>query len=66
MFFKVRQDNKVTTKVLYNVMGITSSGPKKILDFYACESEGIHFWLSVLNDLKARGVKDILITCIEG
>jgi len=66
MFFKVRQDNKVTTKVLYNVMGITKSGYKDILGFYACESEGAHFWLSVLNDLKARGVKDILIICIDG
>ena len=65
MFFKVRQDNKVTTKVLYNVMGITSSGHKEILGFYTCESEGSHFWLSVLNDLKARGVKDILIICID-
>lgn len=66
MFLKVRQDNKVTTKVLYNVMGITKSGHKDILGFYACESEGAHFWLSVLNDLKARGVKDILIICIDG
>lgn len=66
MFFKVRQDNKVTTKVLYNVMGITKSGHKDILGFYACESEGADFWLSVLNDLKARGVKDILIICIDG
>ena len=66
MFFKARQDNKVTTKVLYNVMGINRSGHKEILGFYACESEGAHFWLSVLNDLKARGVKDVLIICIDG
>lgn len=66
MFFKARQDNKVTTKVLYNVMGITRSGHKEILGFYSCESEGSHFWLTVLNDLKARGIKDILIICIDG
>jgi len=66
MFFKVKQDNKVVTKVIYNVMGITQSGHKDILGFYACESEGAHFWLSVLNDLKARGVEDILIACIDG
>ena len=47
-------------------MGISSSGHKDILGFYACESEGAHFWLSVLNDLKARGVEDILIACIDG
>jgi len=66
MFFKVRQDGKVATKVLYNIMGITQDGHKDILGFYSAESEGSHFWLSVLNDLKARGVQDILIACIDG
>jgi transposase-like protein len=66
IFFKTRQDNKVTPKVVYNVMGINQEGRKDILGFYACESEGAHFWLGVLNDLKARGVEDILITSIDG
>jgi putative transposase len=66
MFFKGLQDNKVTTKVLYNIMGINQFGHKDILGFYACESEGAHFWLGVLNDLKARGIEDILIACIDG
>lgn len=66
MFFKTKEDNKVTTKVVYNIMGINTSGHKEILGFYACESEGAHFWLGVLNDLKARGVRDILIACIDG
>ncbi|MDX1917228.1 MAG: IS256 family transposase [Rickettsiaceae bacterium] len=66
MFFKVRQDNKVITRVVYNVMGITETGHKEILGFYTCESEGSSFWLSVLNDLKARGVEDILIASVDG
>lgn len=66
MFFKVREENKVITKVVYNVMGINESGHKEILGFYTCESEGASFWLSVLNDLKARGVEDILIACVDG
>lgn len=66
MFFKAKQDGKVLPKVLYNIMGITQSGHKEILGFYSCESEGASFWLGVLNDLKARGVEDILITCIDG
>lgn len=66
MFFKVKQDGKVLPRVLYNIMGINQSGHKEILGFYSCESEGASFWLSVLNDLKARGVEDILITCIDG
>ncbi len=65
MFFKVRQDNKVTTKVVYNIMGIDQNGHKDILGFYACESEGSHFWLGVLNDLKTRGMRDILITSVQ-
>lgn len=66
MFFKARDEGKVTTKVLYNIMGINIDGRKDILGFYIAESEGSHFWLGVLNDLKARGVEDILIACIDG
>jgi len=66
MYFKVKQDNKVSTKVLYNIMGITADGYKEILGFYSSESEGAHFWLGVLNDLKTRGVNDILIACVDG
>lgn len=66
MFFKVKQDGKVLPKVLYNIMGVIESGHKEILGFYACESEGASFWLGVLNDLKARGVRDILIACVDG
>lgn len=66
MFFKVKQDGKVMPKVLYNIMGIRPSGRKEVLGFYACESEGASFWLGVLNDLKARGVKDVLIACVDG
>jgi transposase-like protein len=60
MFFKVTKDNKVTNKVLYNILGINQAGYKDILGFYACEAEGAHFWLGILNDLKSRGVEDIL------
>lgn len=66
MFFKVREGNKVINKAVYNVMGITETGHKEILGFYARESEGASFWLGVLNDLKARGVEDILIACVDG
>ena len=65
-YFKVKQDGRVGTKVLYNIMGITQSGHKEILGFYVAESEGSHFWLRVVNDLKARGLADSLIACIDG
>lgn len=66
MFFKVKQDNKVQSRAIYNIMGIDLTGKKDILGFWSCESEGSHFWLGVLNELKARGVEDILISCIDG
>lgn len=66
MFFKARENGKVITKVVYNILGINQNGHKDILGFYIAESEGAHFWLNVLNDLKARGVEDILIACIDG
>ena len=66
MFFKAKHENKMVTKAIYNIMGINQSGHKEILGFYSAESEGSHFWLGVLNDLKARGVEDILIACIDG
>lgn len=66
MFFKAREDGKVVTKTVYNILGINQQGLKDILGFYIGDAEGAHFWLGVLNDLKARGVDDILIACIDG
>jgi transposase-like protein len=66
MYFKVRDGGKVVTKVLYNILGINQAGIKEILGFYIAESEGANFWLGVLNDLRERGVKDVLIACIDG
>lgn len=66
MFFKAREDGKVIQKAVYNILGINQAGHKEILGFYTAESEGSSFWLQVLNDLKHRGVEDILIACVDG
>lgn len=66
MWFKTREEGKVIQKVIYNILGINQQGHKAILGFYAAESEGANFWLSVLNDLKNRGVEDIFIACVDG
>lgn len=66
MFFKGREKGRVQHKVVYNILGIDQHGNKDILGFYVAESEGANFWLAVLNDLKNRGVKDILIACVDG
>lgn len=63
--FKVREDGRVKSKALYNVMGIRVDGHKDLLGLYLGENEGAKFWLSVLSDLQNRGLQDILIACID-
>jgi transposase-like protein len=65
MYYKVKQDNKIITRCVYNILGITIEGKKEILGCYTNETEGANFWLSVLTDLQNRGVQDILIACID-
>jgi transposase-like protein len=64
--YKIRQDGKVISKAAYTCMGIDLDGRVDVLGLWIAETEGAHFWQSVLNDLRARGVKDILIACVDG
>jgi putative transposase len=64
--YKIRVDAKVITKAAYTCMGINLQGQVDVLGLWLSENEGAHFWLTVLNDLKGRGVKDILIACVDG
>jgi putative transposase len=64
--FKVREDGRVKSKAIYSLLAVNCQGRKEILGLYLAENEGAHFWLGVLNDLKARGVEDILIASIDG
>ena len=66
MHFKVRDDNKIVSKAAYICMALDMQGKKDILGIWIGESEGAKFWLSVCNDLKNRGLDDILIACIDG
>lgn len=65
MFYKVKSEGKVISKAVYNILGINREGRKELLGMYVSESEGANFWLSVLTDLRNRGVKDMLIVCID-
>ncbi len=65
MHYKVKDEGKVTSRAVYNILGITTEGRKELLGMYVSENEGANFWLSVLTDLQNRGVKDILIACID-
>ena len=63
--FSVREENRVVKKAAYIVLGINKDGYKEILGIWIGENESSKFWLGVLNDLKSRGVKDILIMCSD-
>lgn len=63
--YKVREDGRVVTHAVYNILGLNNRGIKDLLGMYVSESEGSRFWLQVLNDLKLRGVEDILIASID-
>lgn len=65
MYYKVKEDGRTQTRCVYNVLGINKDGRKDVLGMYVSQSEGANFWLGVINDLKQRGVEDILIASID-
>jgi len=65
MHYKVKEDHRMVSHAVYNILGINRHGHKELLGMYVSQSEGANFWLSVITDLQNRGVKDILIACID-
>jgi putative transposase len=63
--FKVREDSKVINKTIYLAIGLKRDGKKEVLGMWLGKNETSSFWMGVLTDLKARGVKDILITATD-
>jgi transposase-like protein len=63
--YKIREDGKTVSRSIYVILGVNCNGEKELLGLYASENEGAHFWLSVMSDLQNRGVKDVLIACID-
>lgn len=63
--FKVKQDGQIVNKAAYMVIGIDLDGNKDVLGMWIGENESAKFWLSVLNELRNRGVQDILITSVD-
>lgn len=63
---KVRQDKRVINKAIYLALGVNMEGHKELLGLWMSENEGAKFWLGVLTELQNRGVKDILIACVDG
>lgn len=64
--FKVREENKIVTKAVYVALAITLEGMKDVIGMWIGENEGAKFWFKVCTELKNRGVKDILIACVDG
>jgi len=63
---KIRQDKRVINKAFYLALGVNMEGHKELLGLWLSENEGAKFWLNVLTELQNRGVKDILIACVDG
>jgi putative transposase len=63
---KVRADRKVINKSVFLAVGIDIDGQKELLGMWIAETEGARFWLSVLTELKNRGLEHILIACVDG
>jgi len=66
MSFDVRENGSYQKKTVYVILGIKIDGRKELLGLWIGENETSKYWLSVLNDLKSRGVEDILIACVDG
>lgn len=63
--FKVRENSKVVNKTVYIAVGLRRDGKKEVLGLWLGKNESAAFWMSVLTDMKARGVEDILITATD-
>lgn len=63
--FKVRQEGKVINKAVQVAVGLNNQGKKEVLGMWTCQNESASFWMSVLTNIKSRGVEDILISSTD-
>src|SRR5579872_785576 len=66
MVLKIRENGSVQRRALYIALGVTLDGERDVLGIWFQETEGAKFWMQVLTDLKQRGIRDILICCVDG
>lgn len=64
--YKVREDGQIKSKAAYVVLGVKLDGIKEVIEIWIGENESSKFWLGILNDIKNRGVEDILIFSVDG
>jgi transposase-like protein len=66
MMVRVREDRSVQNRACYLALGVSCDGEREVLGIWWQDTEGAKFWLAVLNDLRRRGVEDVLIACVDG
>jgi len=65
-YFNVKVDQSIVKKAVYIILGVNLAGEKEVLGFYVSDVESAKQWANILNNLKNRGVKDILVLCADG
>jgi putative transposase len=66
LYVKMRHEGRVENRAVYVAIGVDLGGNKDVLGLWTSGNEGAKFWLGVLTELKNRGVKDVLIACVDG
>jgi putative transposase len=66
LYVKMRHEGRVENRAVYVAIGVDLDGQKDVLGLWASNNEGAKFWLSVLTEVRNRGIKDILIACVDG
>jgi putative transposase len=66
LVLKIREGGSVQRRACYLALGVTVDGDRDVLGMWFQETEGAKFWLQVLTELKQRGVRDVLICCVDG
>jgi putative transposase len=66
LYVKMRHEGRVETRAVYVAIGVDLEGRKEVLGLWTSSNEGAKFWLAVLTELRNRGLKDVLIACIDG
>jgi putative transposase len=66
LYVKMRHEGRVENRAVYVAIGVDLEGQKEVLGLWTSANEGAKFWLAVLTELRNRGLKDVLIVCIDG
>src|SRR5262245_31177367 len=66
LFVKMRHEGRVENRAVFVAIGVTQDGSKEVLGLWTSAHEGAKFWLQILTEIRQRGMKDILVACVEG